>query len=113
VDKLGGKIVGSQEAAGAPQIYVTFGQALVTVRGQRPGEEPAVKPGFQWGIDHFGVRVNENKDFEKFCDGLRSSGVKFLMEPQDFGETAKVAYIEDPDGVKIELVFLKKQPPTA
>jgi catechol 2,3-dioxygenase-like lactoylglutathione lyase family enzyme/uncharacterized protein (DUF1330 family) len=105
VDKLGGKSVGSEDVAGAPQVYVRFGEALVTIRGQRTGEEPAAKPGLQWGMDHFGVRID--KDFENFCDGLKSSGVKFLMDPTNFGDEAEVAYIEDPDGVKIELVFLK------
>src|ERR687895_2456076 len=57
VDKLGAQIVRSIEMKGAPQIYLSFGNAMVLVRGQRPGERAAGKNGLEWGVDHFGLRV--------------------------------------------------------
>jgi catechol 2,3-dioxygenase-like lactoylglutathione lyase family enzyme len=38
VDKLGGEVVRTAEVRGAPQIYVSFGGAMIIVRGQRPAE---------------------------------------------------------------------------
>ena len=102
-DKLGGKIIQRDEVDGAPQINVAFEGVHVTVRGKRKGENPAAKPGFQWGIDHFGLRIP--KDYDAFCDHLKVQGVKFTMDPRDFGDQGKVAYIEAPDGVRVELVY--------
>ena len=88
-DKLGGKIIQSDEVDGAPQINVAFEGVNVTVRGKRKGEDPAAKPGFQWGIDHFGLRIP--KDYDAFCDHLKVQDVKFTLGPWDFGDKQKVA----------------------
>jgi len=108
VDKLGGEIVRTIEVRGAPQIYVSFGEAMVIVRGQRPAELAAEKPGLQWGVDHFGMRVKG--DFDGFCTGLRNKGVAFSMDPTDFNPTTRIAFIKAPDGVSVELLNRKDQP---
>ena len=107
VDKLGGAIVKSGTVHGAPQIYVSFGGAMVIVRGQRPAEAAAGKPGLQWGVDHFGLKVNG--DFDGYCAGLRNKGVAFSMEPTDANPTTRIAFIEAPDGVSVELQHRKDQ----
>ncbi len=107
VDKLGGKIVRSLDVKGAPQIYVSFDGFIVIVRGQRPAESAAAKPGLQWGVDHFGVRVRG--DFDGFCDGLRAKGVTFGLDPTDFNPTTRIAFIDAPDGVSVELLNRKDQ----
>ena len=106
VDRLGGSIVRSIEMAGAPQVYIAFGGgAMVIVRGQRPGEAATGKPGLNWGIDHFGMRVQG--DFNGLCDELRAHGVRFTMEPTDINPTTRIAFIEAPDGVSVELLERK------
>ena len=107
VDKLGGDIVRSVEVKGAPQVYVSIAGALVIVRGQRPAESVEGKPGLQWGVDHFGLRVKG--DFDGFCAGLRGKGVTFSLEPVDFNPTTRIAFINAPDGVSIELLNRKDQ----
>ena len=107
VDKLGGKIARSLEVKGAPQLYVSFGGFIVIVRGQRPAEAAANKPGLQWGVDHFGVRVKG--DFDGFCEGLRKKGVRFGLDPTDFNPTTRIAFIDAPDGVSVELLNRKDQ----
>ncbi len=108
VDKLGGEIVRNIEVKGAPQVYVALGGFMVLVRGERPGERVDGKPGLQWGVDHFGLRVRG--DFDGFCAGLRSNGVTFSLEPADFNPTTRIAFINAPDGVSIELLNRKDQP---
>lgn len=108
VEKLGGEIARSLDVKGAPQIYVSFGGFIVIVRGQRPTEEAQSKPGLQWGVDHFGLRVKG--DFDGFCAGLRSKGVTFSLEPTDFNPTTRIAFINAPDGVSVELLNRKDQP---
>ena len=107
VDKLGGKIARSLEVKGAPQIYVSFGGFIVIVRGQRPAELAEAKSGLQWGVDHFGVRVKG--DFDGFCEGLRKKGVTFGLDPTDFNPTTRIAFIDAPDGVSVELLNRKDQ----
>lgn len=105
VDKLGGQVVRSLDVKGAPQIYVSLGGFIVIVRGERPSESAHDKPGLQWGVDHFGVRVKG--DFDGFCDGLRKRGVTFSLEPVDFNPTTRIAFINAPDGVSVELLNRK------
>lgn len=105
VDNLGGEIVRSIDVRGAPQVYVSFGDAFVIVRGQRPAEHAAEKPGLEWGVDHFGMQVKG--DFDGFCSGLRSKGVTFSLEPTDFNPTTRIAFINAPDGVSVELLNRK------
>ena len=105
VDTLGGEIAKSVEVRGAPQVYVAFGEALVIVRGQRGAEVVQGRSGLEWGIDHFGLRVSG--DFDAFCAGLKRRGVTFTLEPTDFNPTTRIAFINAPDGVSIELLNRK------
>ena len=105
VDKLGGKVVRSLEVKGAPQVYVGLGGFMVIVRGERPTESAQDRPGLQWGVDHFGVRIKG--DFDGFCDSLRKKGVAFSLEPTDFNPTTRIAFIKAPDGVSVELLNRK------
>ena len=108
VDKLGGKLVKSAEVRGAPQLYLSFGGAFVIVRGQRPGELAKDKSNLEWGADHFGFQVKG--DFDGFCADLRVKRVVFSMEPTDINPATRIAFINAPDGVSIELLSRKAQP---
>jgi lactoylglutathione lyase len=105
VEKLEGKIINSQEVRGAPQVVVAFGDTFVIVRGRRPGEEVVTKQGMEWGTDHFGFRVEGN--FDGFCDHLKEKGVPFSLDPVDFSPNIRIAFIDAPDGVSIELLQRK------
>jgi catechol 2,3-dioxygenase-like lactoylglutathione lyase family enzyme len=106
-DKLGGKIARSMEVKGAPQVYVSIGGFIVIVRGQRPAEKANAKSNLEWGIDHFGVRVKG--DFDAFCSELKSKGVTFSLEPTDFNPQTRIAFINAPDGVSVELLNRKEE----
>ena len=106
-DNLLGEIVRSGEVKGAPQVYVSFGGFIVIVRGQRPAEIANPKAGLAWGIDHFGVRVKG--DFDGFCSELKRKGVTFSLEPTDFNPTTRIAFINAPDGVSVELLNRKEE----
>lgn len=106
VDNLGGKIVARVEVGGAPQIVVAFQGASIIIRGQREGETAEAKEGLIWGTDHFGFSVKD--DIDAFCDDLKQKGVKFNLDPVDFGPALRIAFIEAPDGVSIELLKRKE-----
>ena len=106
VDKLGADIVRNGEVRGAPQVYVEIGGGtMLIVRGERPGESTSDKPGLEWGVDHFGVRIKG--DFAAFCADLKAKGVAFSVEPRDFNPTTQLAFINAPDGVSVELLNRK------
>jgi lactoylglutathione lyase len=107
-ERLGGTITKSATVKDAPQIYVSFGEAFIIVRGQRPGESAKDKAYTEWGADHFGFNVQG--DFDAFCAGLRAKGVKFSMEPTDINPATRIAFIDAPDGVSIELLSRKAAP---
>ena len=107
-DKLGGQITKSATVHVAPQIYVSFGEAFIIVRGQRPGESAKDKSSLEWGADHFGFQVKG--DFNAFCAGLRAKGVNFSMEPTDINPATRIAFIDAPDGVSVELLSRKAAP---
>lgn len=103
VDKFGADIVRTAEVRGAPQAYLEIGDgSMLIVRGQRPGEAATDKGGVEWGVDHFGVRIKG--DFDAFCAGLKSKGVVFSAEPRSNGPTTRLAFINAPDGISVELL---------
>jgi len=106
VEKLGGKIISNKEVLGAPQIFVAFEEAFLIIRGRRPGEQVDRKQGLHWGIDHFGFRVQG--DFDSYCEALKKKGVVFSVEPKDFSATTRIAFIDAPDGVSVELLVRKE-----
>ena len=71
------------------------------------GERRRISAGLEWGVDHFGLRVQG--DFDGFCGDLRGKGVTFSLEPRDFNPTTRIAFINAPDGVSIELLNRKEQ----
>jgi lactoylglutathione lyase len=104
-DKLGGKVVGSGQTGGSLTVRVAFEGATIIIRGQRANEQLSTKPGLQWGTDHFGFSMSG--DFDSYCNDLKSKGVKFTMDPVDFTPDVRIAFIEAPDNVSIELLQRK------
>lgn len=102
VDNLGGVRGEGVVFKEAPQIPVQFNGATVIVRGERTGESARDKSGFEWGTDHFAFEVSG--DFDAYCDELKKKGVKFTVEPVQFNPKTRIAFIEAPDGVSIELL---------
>lgn len=109
---LGGEITSVRELRGAPQFAIALPGITLLIRGQRPGEQPNQPQNLQsfknfvghnqWGTDHFGFIVQGNLD--AFCEVLRKKGATFSVEPHDFLPDTRLAYLEAPDGVSIELV---------
>ena len=64
-------------------------------------DTPSLPEINQLGLEHFGFQTNDiNGDIEKF----ENAGVRIIMPVTDIPGGAKIAYIEAPDNVVIELV---------
>lgn len=109
-ENLGCRLVKQVEVGGAPQIYLSIGrESLLIIRGARSGE--SVSDDLQekrWGAEHFGFRITS--DFDRLCVTLKERGVRFLMEPKDINTATRVAFIEGPDGMEIELLQRREWP---
>ncbi|CAM5348378.1 4-hydroxyphenylpyruvate dioxygenase OS=Afipia felis OX=1035 GN=NCTC12722_01540 PE=4 SV=1 [Afipia felis] len=53
------------------------------------------------GLDHFGVHV---KDIDQVAATLKAKGVRFIAEPQTPRPGIRIAFLEGPDGVSIEIL---------
>lgn len=67
----------------------------------RDGETVTAAPGPFYGVYHISFRT---KDLEAEAAKLKARGVKFTMDVTQPNPTMKMAFIEGPDGISIELL---------
>ncbi|HWL82133.1 MAG TPA: VOC family protein [Roseomonas sp.] len=68
---------------------------------QVPASTVAAPPAPFVGIEHIGLAVT---GFDGIVAELKGKGVRFLAEPSSPRPGIKIAFIEGPDGVRIELL---------
>ncbi|MDR0563959.1 MAG: lactoylglutathione lyase, partial [Azoarcus sp.] len=84
---------------------------LAFVGYQNEDDSAVIELTYNWGVEHyelgtaFGHIALEVDDAYKACDDIRARGGKVVREagPMKHGKTI-IAFIEDPDGYKIELI---------
>lgn len=118
-DKLGAEVVESRQSDGEPRVDLLLGGLTIHVAdGPRVekalGQALAAAPTeMHYGLNHFGLRV---RNVDEAVDDLRAKGVTVTFGPKTLRPGARVAYIEAPDGVSIEILSrdlaLDQQPPT-
>ena len=100
-DVFEGREVYRGELRGLPFIRMNVKEVQVILIGTRP-EAGQLTPGEgRGGLDHFGFRV---KDLEKTAEDLKKRGAKFSIEPSVSSTGAKYAFVDGPEGIRIELV---------
>ncbi len=86
---------------GKQVYYVDVNDFNIILIEQFPGEEPLPATiQTKEGLDHFGFAV---EDLDAAAEELRAKEVKFVVEPMQVRPGLKIAYIEAPDKVRIEL----------
>jgi lactoylglutathione lyase len=77
-------------------------------------EQAVIELTYNWGVDRyelgtaFGHLALEAEDIYATCDALRAAGAKITREPGPVkGGSTVIAFVEDPDGYKIELISKK------
>lgn len=96
-----GKVVSRGESRGFPLIRMDVYGAPISILGTEPGAAQLQPGKGQRGLDHFGFRV---KDLEDTVADLKRKGAKFTIEPTLLPSGIKIAFIEGPEGIRIELV---------
>ncbi|MFB2824449.1 lactoylglutathione lyase [Aeromonas veronii] len=77
-------------------------------------DEVVIELTYNWGVSEYelgsayGHIALEADDIYATCDALRAAGAKITREPGPVkGGTTVIAFVEDPDGYKIELIAKK------
>ena len=98
---LGAEVAGRPESRGVPSVRLKLGGANIYLRPARDGENLVAPGPALFGTNHFGLRV---ANIDETVDVLRARGVFIEVEPWDFSESSRIAFIKGPDAVSIELV---------
>ena len=77
-------------------------------------DEAVIELTYNWGVSEYelgsayGHIALEADDIYATCEALRAAGAKITREPGPVkGGTTVIAFVEDPDGYKIELIARK------
>ncbi|MDD7806002.1 MAG: lactoylglutathione lyase [Endozoicomonas sp. (ex Botrylloides leachii)] len=94
---------------------IKYNYTLAFVGYGDESEHAVIELTYNWGTEaydlgnafgHIAIGVN---DLYSTCDTFRDKGGKITREPGPvLGGQTEIAFIEDPDGYKIELIQLKK-----
>ncbi|MBN1573720.1 MAG: VOC family protein [Deltaproteobacteria bacterium] len=83
-------------------IYTFVGDETTRIEiEQAAPNDKMIDVNTQYGLYHIAFIV---KDIDSLAERLKKDGVKFIMEPIQLREDRKIAFIEDPDGVRIQLI---------
>ncbi len=101
VGKLGGRVTFTGEFRGSKVFYLDVGETTFVIFGRLAGENPLPPSrGSRFGLDHFGFAID---DLDGALAELRAKDVRALEGPLDVRPGLRVAYIEGPELVRIEL----------
>jgi catechol 2,3-dioxygenase-like lactoylglutathione lyase family enzyme len=100
VEMLNATEVGRAEIRGKLRITVKLGDLQFFIE-EVPSNTPAPPTPPFLGIEHFGLQVD---DIDAAATDLRARGVHFTTEPVESRPGVRMAFIEGPEGVRIELI---------
>lgn len=87
---------------GKPRIDLRIGGCNIFILDVSGDPKAAAEPGHPHrGLDHFGFEVT---GLDAVCAELKKKGAKFTREPEVIRPGIKIAFIEGPDQVSIEIL---------
>ena len=100
-DVFGGKVESRGELRGFPMIRMDVKGVLINLMGTDPKAMALEAGKGSRGLDHFGFAV---KGLEKTVEDLKKRGAKISAGPGMTPAGVKFAFIDGPEGIRIELV---------
>ena len=101
-EKMFGAEVIRTTPGGKPRIDLKLGGAnifILDVSGDAKAVASAAHP--HTGLDHFGLQVTA---IDKVCDELKAKGAVFTRGPETVRPGTRIAFLNGPDGVSIEIL---------
>lgn len=96
-----GKIESRGELRGQPMVRLCAYGIPINIMGTDPKAGMLVAGKGSRGLDHFGFQV---KDLEKTVEELKKRGAQFGIGPSVTATGVKYAFVDGPEGIRIELV---------
>ncbi len=102
VKVLGGQVIKRDSVPGMPIVRIQLGGQIIALSPPREGIQVEPLSGNnRWGVWQIALEVDDvNAAYEE----LRSRGAIFKGEPVEQVPGVKIAFMEAPDGVEIELL---------
>jgi len=99
---FGARIVESIQSDGKPRTDLDLDGLTIFIAPVAPEAATTSAPSEPYvGLDHFGLRVDNMDDA---VAELKRRGASFKMEPRIIRPGVRIAFIEAPDNVRIELL---------
>ena len=103
VDNLGAVVAGEADINGSLTVRTDLGGVRVNITQASPDILPAGTSEPHMGLEHFGI---ETDDLDGAVSTFASKGVKVLEEIRSLPNGMRIAFIEAPDNVRLELMQL-------
>ena len=103
VENLGAIVAGEAEINGSLTVRTDLGGVRVNITQASPDILPAGTSEPHMGLEHFGI---ETEDLDGAISTFESKGVKVLEEIRSLPNGMRIAFIEAPDNVRLELMQL-------
>jgi catechol 2,3-dioxygenase-like lactoylglutathione lyase family enzyme len=101
-DTFGAKIVESIQSDGRPRTDLDLDGLTIFIASVHAEAKTPNAPAEPYiGLDHFGLRVD---DMDEAVAELKRRGAQFSMEPRTIRPGVRIAFIQAPDNVRIELL---------
>jgi len=101
-DVFDAKIVDSIQSDGRPRTDLDLNGLTIFIAPVATDAATPPAPSEPYiGLDHFGLRVD---DMDEAVAELGRRGAKFTMEPRTIRPGVRIAFIQAPDNVRIELL---------
>lgn len=85
---------------GALRVMLDLGGLAIFVEGVPEGTGAPPAPPFL-GLEHLGLKVD---DLEAAASALKAKGAVFTLEPKEIRPGVRIAFVQAPDGVQVELL---------
>jgi catechol 2,3-dioxygenase-like lactoylglutathione lyase family enzyme len=100
-DMFGAEIVRTMQG-GKPRLDLKLGGGDIFILDVSGDPKAGAGPSHpHQGLDHFGLSV---KDIDKVCAELKAKGARFTRGPETIRPGIRIAFIEGPEGVSIEIL---------
>jgi lactoylglutathione lyase len=101
-DTFGAKIVDSIQSDGRPRTDLDLDGLTIFIAPVHAEAKTPNAPAEPYiGLDHFGLRVD---DMDEAVAELKRRGAQFSMEPRTLRPGVRIAFVQAPDNVRIELL---------
>ncbi|MCF8034139.1 MAG: VOC family protein [Desulfarculaceae bacterium] len=101
VNMFGGEVVARLQVRGNTLVRVKVGDMFLALSPKRADEPEPNESGIHWGAYELGFLV---EDVDQAFEELSAKGAQFLGPPMEVRAGVKIAFLQAPDGVKIEIL---------